>query len=174
MRDADLRELDDLADRDELRRRYYGLLQELRVVLPGVQVLLAFLLTAPFTDRFEQLDDAGRAAYTVALAASLGAVVCLLTPTVFHRVALRTERTARLAWGVRLTLVGVSLLAVSLLAALWCVVRYVYGTAAGWVFTGAGAVLVISLWLVLPLTAGRAGTGGAATPPPGSEPGGRP
>lgn len=155
-RDADNDELDDIADRDELRRRYYGLLQELRVVLPGVQVLLAFLLTAPFTDRFERLDDTGRAAYTGALAASLGAVVCLIAPTVFHRIGVRTERSARLVWGVRLTLAGVALLAAALLAALWCVVRYVYGTSAAWVFSAVGAALVIALWIVLPLTAGRA------------------
>lgn len=166
MSDVDNDELDDSADRDELRRRYYGLLQELRVVLPGVQVLLAFLLTAPFTERFERLDDAGRAAYTVALATALGAVVCLITPTVFHRVAVRTERSARLVWSVRLTLVGVALLATSLLAALWCVVRYVYGTPAGWLFTAGGAALVISLWLVLPLTAGRADRGPGARPSP--------
>jgi Family of unknown function (DUF6328) len=50
--DEDTEDLDDVADREELRQRYYGLLQELRVVLPGVQVLLAFLLTAPFAQRF--------------------------------------------------------------------------------------------------------------------------
>lgn len=153
--DADNDELDDLADRDELRRRYYGLLQELRVILPGVQVLLAFLLTAPFTDRFEQLDDTGRAVYAAALAASLGAVVCLIAPTVFHRVAIRTERTVRLVWGVRLAVAGIALVAVALLAALWCVVRYIYGSPAAWVFTAAGASVVVVLWLVLPLVAGR-------------------
>ncbi len=46
-------ELDDRADREELRERYYGLLQELRVILPGVQVLVAFLLTVPFASRSE-------------------------------------------------------------------------------------------------------------------------
>ncbi len=50
--DAPVAELDDEADRDELRRRYYGLMQELRVLLPGVQILVAFLLTVPFATRF--------------------------------------------------------------------------------------------------------------------------
>ena len=48
------------ADREELRTRYQMLLQELRVVLPGVQVLMAFLQTAPFAQRFGDLDDLGR------------------------------------------------------------------------------------------------------------------
>ncbi len=55
-------ELDDEQDRDELRRRYYGLLQELRVLLPGVQILVAFLLTAPFASGFAQLDEPSPAA----------------------------------------------------------------------------------------------------------------
>ena len=50
------RELDDVRDREELRRRFDMLLQEVRVGLPGVQVLAAFLLTAPFSQRFGELD----------------------------------------------------------------------------------------------------------------------
>jgi hypothetical protein len=58
--DVEPERLDSERNRGELRDRYYGLLQELRVVLPGVQVLVAFLLTAPFATRFGQVDDAGR------------------------------------------------------------------------------------------------------------------
>ena len=53
----DAAELDDDRDRDELRSRYGMLLQELRVLLPGVQLLVAFLLTAPFAQGFERVDD---------------------------------------------------------------------------------------------------------------------
>src|SRR6476469_6771134 len=68
-------QLDDEADRDELRERYYGLLQELRVLLPGVQILVAFLLTAPFANRFSKLDPMGRRLYGVALMTGLVAIV---------------------------------------------------------------------------------------------------
>ena len=91
--ERDAKELDDVADREELRKRYEMLLQELRVVLPGVQVLMAFLLTAPFAQRFDDLDDTGRRAYLVALVSALASTICLLTPTVFHRVADRTATT---------------------------------------------------------------------------------
>ena len=94
--EREAQELDDVADREELRDRYEMLLQELRVVLPGVQVLMAFLLTAPFAQRFADLDDLGRQAYLVALISALGSTICLLSPTVFHRVADRTARRARL------------------------------------------------------------------------------
>ena len=100
--DRPLSDLDDDVDRVELRNRYYGLLQELRVILPGVQVLLGFLLTVPFAQRFSELDRTERIAYGVALFATFLSVICLLTPAVFHRVGERTARSARLRWGIRL------------------------------------------------------------------------
>ena len=90
--EKDVGELDDVTDREELRNRYNLLLQEIRVVLPGVQILLAFLLTVPFVQRFNELDTWGRGAYGVALTCSMLAVVCLLTPAVLHRLGQRTAR----------------------------------------------------------------------------------
>jgi hypothetical protein len=153
--DADLEDLDDVRDRAELRQRYSSLLQELRVVLPGIQVLLAFLLTAPFANRFADLDGLGRGAFGVALLAALLSAVCLLTPTVYHRVARRTERTARLRWGIRLTMTGLALLAVALVAGLWCVTRFVFGGAWSWWLTTPVVLTIIGLWLVLPAVTGR-------------------
>jgi len=153
--DLDLGELDDHRDREELRKRYYGLLQELRVVLPGVQVLLGFLLTVPFAQRFGELDDLGRGAFAVAMLASLLSVVCLLAPAVYHRLADRTERIARLRWGIRMTVIGLMLLAVALVAALWCVSRLVFGTTLAWCLTVPVAVVIAVLWLVIPRATGR-------------------
>src|SRR3954447_14481120 len=90
--DKDTKHVDDVADRSQLRDRYYGLLRERRVVLPGVQVLLAFLLTAPFGAKFDDLDSWGRRAYQVALTSSMLSVTFRLTPTFLHRSG---ERTAR-------------------------------------------------------------------------------
>ena len=148
-------ELDDVEDREELRQRYYTFLQELRVVLPGVQVLLAFLLTVPFASRFGDLDDLGRAAYFVALISSLGSMISLLGPTVFHRVAERTARSARLEWGIRLHLTGVLLLALALTSASWCIVRLVFSTALATVVAAIAVASFVALWVVLPLAAGR-------------------
>ncbi len=148
--DRNLRDLDDLRDREELRTRYYGLLQELRVILPGVQVLLAFLLTAPFAQRFEELDDRGRTLYAVALLAALAAVIALLAPTVMHRVGERRARRARLQWSIRLMVVGLVCVSVSLLSATWCVTRLVWGPETGEGAVIGGAVLVLVLWVALP------------------------
>jgi len=154
--ERDPSELDDIADRDELRQRYYGLLQELRVVLPGVQVLAAFLLTAPFATRFTELDDLGRGAYFLGLVSALGSIITLLTPTVFHRVAERTARSARLEWGVRLTLAGVVLLVISLTSVTWCIVRFVFSTPLATAVAVAALATFAGLWLVLPKLVGHA------------------
>jgi hypothetical protein len=148
--DRSLRELDDHADREELRTRYYNLLQELRVVIPGVQVLLAFLLTAPFADRFADLDSAGRVLYGATLLSALTSVVCLLTPAVLHRLGARTARRARLTWSIRLTVGGLGALAVALVLGLTCVCRLVYGTTASVALVATAVVVLLVLWGWLP------------------------
>jgi hypothetical protein len=154
-KDRPASELDDERDRDELRERYYGLLQELRVVLPGTQVLVAFLLTVPFANRFAELDDVGTTLYGVALGAGTLAVLTLVAPTVFHRVAARRSRRDRLIWGIRLTRVGLVLLAISLSAALGVVARLVFGPTACLVAIVVTIVATGALWVVLPIGAGR-------------------
>ena len=107
------------------------LLQEIRVSLPGVQVLSAFLLTAPFSQRFDQLDAWGRRAYGVALISSMLSVICLVAPILLHRLGERRARAARLRWGIRLQVLGMGFLAVALVTAVWGVARFVFSTAAG-------------------------------------------
>jgi hypothetical protein len=146
-------ELDDDGDWKELRDRYYGLLQELRVILPGAQVLVAFLLTAPFAAGFPRLDPTNRFLFGVATVSGLMSVITLLTPTVFHRVANRRYRSARLVWAVRCTMVGLVLLGIALITALFCVTRHIYSTPLAAVVTGFVLLMTISLWGILPRTA---------------------
>ncbi len=149
------RELDDVEDRPELRDRFGMVLQEIRIALPGVQVLTAFLLTAPFSQRFSELDDWGRGAYGVALTASMLSVILLLGPTLLHHLGERTARSRRLTWSIVLLLAGLACLAVALLSALWGVSRFVFGTATAWAVTIPVALLVVAVWLVLPRTLRR-------------------
>jgi hypothetical protein len=150
--DEDSKDLDDILDREELRQRYYGLLQELRVVLPGVQVLLAFLLTVPFAQRFSELDVWGRRAFELALTSSMFSVVFLLGPTWLHRLGERRARSARLQWSIRMLVIGIVLLAVSLVTAMWGVARFVFGTGPAWRLMVPIVVTMVALWLILPLT----------------------
>ncbi len=78
-----------------LRERYQELLDELRVILPGLQVLFAFLLTAPFSGGFGELDDTERFLYVVALIASTTGLVFLITPVASHRLSDRHDREDR-------------------------------------------------------------------------------
>jgi hypothetical protein len=155
--DEDTKYLDDSLDRTELRQRYYGLLQELRVVLPGVQVLLAFLLTTPFAARFGDLGDWARRAYELALTSSMLSVAFLLGPTFLHRFGERTARRDRLLWSIRLMVVGLVLLGVSLLAAMWGVATFVFGAPAAWAITIPVGLVMAVLWILLPLTLRRRG-----------------
>jgi hypothetical protein len=149
--DLSERILDDDRDRDELRQRYYGLLQELRVVLPGVQVLMAFLLTVPFAQRFSSLDGAGRVFFLVALVASVLSVISLLAPTAYHRFGDRRNRSHRLRMGIRLTRVGLGFLAISLLSALTVVMRFIYGDVEAIIVVGVCAAAMVVLWLIVPI-----------------------
>ncbi len=159
--DLDLDELDDVADRDELRQRYYGLLQELRVVLPGIQVILGFLLTVPFTDRFERLDRSGKGLLLGATVGAGSATVLLMTPAVFHRVAHRRSRRDRLRWAIRVARIGFVTFAVSLLMAFACVTRASYDDRVAIAVTVAIAGLLLVLWLVIPLSIRRNADGHA-------------
>jgi hypothetical protein len=148
--DLPARLLDDRRHRAELRDRYYGLLQELRVVLPGVQVLVAFLLTAPFSARFAELDDLGVATYVLALICAVLATICCVAPTVYHRAGGRTTRSARLVWGVRLTRIGLGLLGLSLVSAVYCVTRFVLDNTLALWMSGTTALLLAGAWVGLP------------------------
>lgn len=149
---------DDVAeDRDEeLRERYRELLEELRTIIPGVTVLLAFLLTAPFSSRFSDLDDLGRDTYAAAVLGVAVAVIVFWTPAAFHRLTEHHEREMRLRMSVKAVVFGMATLAVSLAAAVFVVVRFVFGsTTTGAVFAGIPSALVLLLWYVLPTVSDR-------------------
>ena len=139
------------ASADEQRERYSELLQELRTLLPGVQVLFAFLLTAPFAARFEQLDTVGRHGHAVAMVSAALATLLFLAPTSYHRIAPRQERRRRLRLGIALTIAGMVALAVSIGASVFVVTRFVYGNTPAVAMTAGLAVVVAILWYALPL-----------------------
>ena len=143
-------ELDDERDRPELRQRYYGLLQELRVLLPGTQVLVAFLLTVPFNNRFAELDIVEKRLYGVALGTGVMAVVLFIAPTTMHRLGPRRARAARLEWSIRLTRIGLGFMAASLVMSLVVVTRLVFGDTTAVVVGIGTTTILLLLWVVLP------------------------
>ena len=142
---------DDAAERQ--RERYRELLEELRVILPGVQVLFAFLLTAPFSGRFPELDPIGRRGYAVALVGAAFSTVLLLTPTSYHRIAPEGDRKSRLRTGVHSTVAGLASLAVAVIAAVFVVTRFVFDPDVAVVISVALSVAIVALWYLLPFRA---------------------
>lgn len=116
------------SNEDEERERYRELLEELRTIIPGVQVLFGFLLAVPFTPRFTDLDDVGVRVFVLALMSVGLATVVFLTPAAYHRIAPRHDRRERLRVGIRSTVAGMILLAVSVAAAVFVVTRLIFQT----------------------------------------------
>ena len=131
------------------------LLQELRVVLPGVQVLMAFLLTAPFAQRFDDLDDPGGGRTSSPLSALSDRRSACSPPRCFTAWPNGPARRARLVWSVRLAVAGIVLLALALTAATWCITRLVFGTTAATVVAVCAVAAFVVVWVVLPLSVGR-------------------
>jgi hypothetical protein len=148
-------QLDDESDREELRQRYYGLLQEVRVLLPGVQILFAFLFTIPFATGFKKLDAFGRDIYGVSLFTAFAAVVLFVAPTALHRMGERRARVVRLVWSIWLCRAGVAFLGASLVSGLVLVTRDVFGAATAIVVGSLGLGLVAVVWFALPTVAGH-------------------
>jgi Kef-type K+ transport system membrane component KefB len=128
------------------------LLQELRVVIPGVQVLLAFLLTAPFQQRFAQLPGSLRNAFFAAIACATMATALLIAPSAHHRMRWRTgEKDRLLRIANREAIWGTVFLAAAVVLALYVITNVLF---ASWiaVVTAVLAVAVfVWLWYALPL-----------------------
>lgn len=146
---ADAQAQDEAAQRE----RYQELLAELRTIIPGVQVLFAFLLTAPFSARFHLLDQLGHDIYAASLVGTALAAAVFLTPAAYHRLATSSDRATRLRLAIRLTILGMALLAVSVAGAVFVVGRFVFESSAvgGAIAAGVG-LTTLGLWFVLPLS----------------------
>lgn len=138
--------------RDE-HQELVELLNELRVALPGVQVLFAFLLTLPFTGGFTELTLVQETTFSVSFLFAAFALVLLMAPTAFHRIRFRAgDDEAMLRISNRLTISGLACLAVSLEAAVYLVADMVLPGWAAVVAAAAVGGLLVGLWFVLPLS----------------------
>lgn len=151
---------DDEEDGRDEHQELVELLNELRVALPGVQVLFAFLLTLPFTGGFTELTVVQETAFSVSFLFAAFALVLLMAPTAFHRIRFRAgDDEAMLRISNRLTISGLACLAVSLEAAVYLVADMVLPAWAAVVAAVAVGGLLVGLWFVLPLSrAARART----------------
>ncbi len=139
------------AQRDD--RNLAELIQELRVVSLGVQVLFGFLLSLPFTVRFTQLSTAQRGLYLASLVLSAVSTALLLGPVAYHRLVFRRGRKENLVrFANRMAILGLAAVGTAVLLAVLLVTSYVAGGLAGGLITALTACVVAGLWFALPLT----------------------
>src|SRR4051812_5653295 len=142
----------DETDTERLDRNLIELLQEVRVVQTGVQVLFAFLLTVPFSSRFDAITGFQRGAYFTALVGAAAASVLLIAPTALHRVLFRMGQKAYMVeMSNRLALGGLASTAVAMIAVMLLVSDVMFGTGAALAITVVTAVAFVAVWAALPL-----------------------
>lgn len=158
--DVDHPEDDQSWDRDErsetaterLDRNWSSLLQELRVVQTGVQLLTGFLLTLPFQQRFDVLDGEMRVVFLATVACSVAATVLLIAPVGIHRVLFRQRRLDQLVSAAhRLAYAGLLLLGLALVGVTVIVFDAVAGETAGEVAGVVALVAFAAFWVAIPV-----------------------
>jgi Family of unknown function (DUF6328) len=133
-------------------RNLVELLQEVRVVQTGVQVLFAFLLTAPLAPRFPELTSFQRDAYFATLLVTGAAVVLLIAPTAYHRILFRLgDKEHLVIVANRFTLAGLACVALSMIGALLLVTDLLFDGPFVAVTAAAAALGCVVLWCVAPL-----------------------
>jgi hypothetical protein len=139
-------------EKDRLNRNLEQLLQELRVVLPGVQVLFAFLLAVPFSTRFNEVDGFERVVFFVALIFTAISVVLLMAPSIQHRILFRHDQKPYLVrTGTLLTIAGMTALAVAMTLAIVLVADFLYGYWAASIVALVAVASIATIWYALPI-----------------------
>ena len=147
----------ELNDERQLRKKrdheLIELLNELRIVLPGVQVLFAFLLIVPFSTGFDTVTDAQRGAYMVALAATVLGAAFLIAPTAYHRLRWRERNKDPMSQtSNRLAIAGLACVAIAMTSSVFLVTAEVIDATLAAVLACVSAAVFALAWFVLPLT----------------------
>src|SRR3954470_9434258 len=137
---------------EKINRELIELLNELRVALPGVQFLFAFLLVVPFQQRVQQTTDFQKDVYFVTLLAAVVATGLLIAPASQHRILFRKhDKEALLKRSSRSAVAGTFVLAVAITGAVLLVVDMLFSRTQAWVTAGVFAVLLGWWWFAIPL-----------------------
>ena len=142
----------DESERERLDRNLSELLQELRVALPGVQVLFAFLLTIPFAQRFSELTTAQERIYLGILLATTISAALLIAPSAYHRINFRKQQKGQLVFMSNLlAIVGLGFLALAMTGVVLLVTDFLFATPVTIVCTSLAALMFALFWYALPL-----------------------
>jgi hypothetical protein len=146
-------------DEDERKRdrQMIELLNELRIALPGVQILFAFLLTVPFAQGFQRTTSFQRNLFFVTLMATAVSTICLIAPTATHRLRFhKGDRPYIIETANVMLIAGLVFLAIAIIGAVVLITDFLFGGAVVWIYPGLLALMLAVLWFVLPLLRARA------------------
>jgi hypothetical protein len=142
----------DESEQERVDRNLLEFLNELRVALPGVQVLFAFLLVVPFNNRFAEVTSFQQTVYFATLLCAAAASVCLIAPTVHHRIEFRRQDKERiLLLANRLAIAGLAFLAIAMNGALLLITDLLYGSTTTAITVTAVALTFFVVWFAIPL-----------------------
>ena len=137
---------------ERLDRELIELLNELRVALPGVQVLFAFLLGVPFTQRFGQVSELQKDVYFITFMCAATATALLIAPSAHHRLEWRQgDKEHLLVVSNRLAIAGTGFLALSIAGTVFVVTDVLFEVTSAAVLAAATAAVFGRLWYAMPL-----------------------
>jgi hypothetical protein len=144
------------SDQERLDRELDELMQELRAVIPGAQVLFGLLLTVAFTERFRELDDTQRYVYFGTFVSALVGLVLLLGPASFHRLRFRRNDKERLLRVANVEMIiALAFVAASIGGVAYLVTSIVLTTTAAAVTSALLVTAAAVVWWVVPLAHGE-------------------
>jgi Family of unknown function (DUF6328) len=142
-------------EQEKQDRQMIELLNELRVALPGVQFLFAFLLTVPFAQGFKRVDGLDRALFYATLLCTAVSTVCLIAPSATHRLRFHAgDRAYVIETAHKYMIAGLIFLALAIIGALVMITDLLYSGAAVFAFPAAVALGLVAIWFVRPLVRG--------------------
>ena len=143
----------DQRDDKDLDRELIELLNELRVTLPGVQVLFAFLLIGPFSQAFARVNDLQKFAYLAALVCTALGSALLIAPTPYHRIRFRDrDKEVMIRTANRLAIAGTVFLAAGMCCALFFVTDFLFRSPVPALVTALVASVIATFWYALPIS----------------------
>jgi len=142
-----------VSDQEDKRdRQMIELLNELRVALPGVQLLFGFLLTVPFSQRFADTTSFQRNVFYVTLVSAACSTICFIAPSAVHRLRFhQNERAYVIESANKLLIAGLAFLAVAIICAVLLITDVLYNGPRVVIYVSAIALLLIFLWFVRPV-----------------------
>lgn len=133
-------------------RELIELLNELRVVLPGIQVMFAFLLVVPFSQRFAEVTTLQRNVYFASFLCTAVATAFLIAPTTYHRLRWRTgDKEHMLKVSNRYAIVGTVFLALAMTGVVFLITDFLYDTVLSIFATAVAAATFLALWFGIPV-----------------------